>query len=496
MTRTRSRFDLVVAGGRVVDPETGLDRVADVGVSGGSIAAVSAEPLAGEVRLDAAGLVVAPGFVDLHSHAQTVPSLRMQALDGVTTALELEAGGYPVAAAYRAAAEEGRPINYGFAASWIGARMAVLDQAPLDGSFASITDAIGAAGWRRLVDGPTAARIVAAVDTELAEGGVGVGLMPGYAPESNREEYLAVAALAARRQVPTYTHVRHGHAREPGSCVEGVGELVHAAAMTGAHMHLCHVNSTGWRRAPELLELLGRAGGFGLRLSTEMYPWGAASTVMGAPWFDPDRLEHTGIGPQDMFDASRGRRVRDLEDLAAIRRETPGDIGVFFYLDESAEADVAVLDAVLAHPDVAVATDALPYLSGGRPVQGQAWPPPDDALAHPRLAGTFCRVLRWQVRERRVLTLAEAIRRMTLVPARIVEAAAPDARRKGRLQPGCDADVVAFDPDTVAERATYDDPRRPSEGMRHVVVGGTPVVRDGRLDPTVLPGRPLRGPGR
>ena len=132
-------FDVVVAGGRVVDPETGLDQVGDVGIRGGSIAAVSAAPLAGQVRLDAAGLVVAPGFVDLHCHAQTVPSMRMQALDGVTTGLELEAGGYPVAAAYQASASEGRPINYGFAASWIGTRMAVLDRAPLDGSFAALT---------------------------------------------------------------------------------------------------------------------------------------------------------------------------------------------------------------------------------------------------------------------------------------------------------------------------------------------------------------------
>jgi hypothetical protein len=372
----------------------------------------------------------------------------------------------------------------------------VLEQAHLDGGFAALAAAIGTAGWQRLVDGPTAAAVVAEVDRELGEGGIGIGLMPGYAPESNREEYLAVAALAARREVPTYTHVRHGHASEPGSCVHGVGELVHVAAMTGAHMHLCHVNSTGWRRAPELLELLARAKGFGLRLSTEMYPWGAASTVMGAPWFDPLNLDHTGITPQAMFDASRGRWVRDAEDLAAIRRETPGDIGLFHFLDETAEADLAVLDEVLAHPDVAVATDAIPYLSGGQPVTGQAWPLPEDALAHPRLAGSFSRTLRRQVRERRVLTLTEAIRRMTLVPAQVVEAAAPDARRKGRVQPGCDADLVAFDPGTVAERATYDDTRRPSHGMRHVLVGGTPLVRDGRLDTTVMPGRPLRGRGR
>jgi DNA invertase Pin-like site-specific DNA recombinase len=295
----------------------------------------------------------------------------MQALDGVTTALELEAGGYPVAAAYQAAGDEGRPINYGFAASWIGVRMAVLDGASLDGSFAAITAAIGGAGWHGLVDGPTAAAVVAEVDAELGEGGIGIGLMPGYAPESNREEYLAMAALAARRQVPTYTHVRHGHASEPGSCVEGVGELVHVAAMTGAHMHLCHVNSTGWRRAPELLELLGRAQGFGLRLSTEMYPWGAASRgiCQDVPWFSrpPGGTMDIGLARVSTRDQSPGLQLNALEQAgcSAIYEERvsgvsakrpvrdqvlaelqPGDTLTVWKLDRLGRSMVELLDII------------------------------------------------------------------------------------------------------------------------------------------------------
>ena len=219
-------------------------------------------------------------------------------------------------------------------------------------------------------------------------------------------------------------------------------------------------------------------------------------------WFDPpsdDQDRRPQLTRERVVEealaviAHDGANALTMRSLATRLGVVPG--ALYNHVRNKQQLQDLVLDNVLAHPDVAVATDAIPYLREGRPVQGEVWPLPGDALAHPRLAGTFCRVLR-QVRERRVLTLPEAIRRMTLVPAQVVEAAAPDARRKGRLQPGRDADVVAFDPDAVTETATYDDPREPSRGMRHVLVGGVPLVRDGRLDTTVLPGRPLRGHGR
>ena len=126
-------YDLVIARGRVIDPESGLDAIRDIGVSGGRIVAISKTPLQGTRTLDAVGQVVAPGFIDLHSHAMTTPSMRMQAFDGVTTALELELGNLPIGKAYERAAQQGYPINYGFSASWALARMKAFDGvAPMD----------------------------------------------------------------------------------------------------------------------------------------------------------------------------------------------------------------------------------------------------------------------------------------------------------------------------------------------------------------------------
>jgi hypothetical protein len=112
-------YDLVLLNRQVMDPETQLDALGSVGIQQGKISAVSREPLAGREVIDATGLVVAPGFIDLHTHGQTTPSMRMQAFDGVTTALELEAGSLPIGLAYDVAAREGRPLNYGFATSWV-----------------------------------------------------------------------------------------------------------------------------------------------------------------------------------------------------------------------------------------------------------------------------------------------------------------------------------------------------------------------------------------
>ena len=140
--------DVVLVGGRVIDPETGLDGVYDVGIDGGSVTTVG-EGLDGATTIDVGGLVVAPGFVDLHSHAQTLPGRRLQACDGVTTALDLEAGRAPVEVAYEREAERGSPINYGFSASWAAARMHVLADGPLDGGAAAIFGGLAGTEWQR-----------------------------------------------------------------------------------------------------------------------------------------------------------------------------------------------------------------------------------------------------------------------------------------------------------------------------------------------------------
>lgn len=143
-----TRHDIVLRGGRVIDPETGLDAIREVAISAGRISELGTGLGPAATELDVAGLVVTAGFIDLHSHTADVAGLRLRALDGVTTALELEAGVSPVEPAYRRAAAEGRPVNYGFAASWALARMEAVAGVELDGRLGTFLANIAAPAWQ------------------------------------------------------------------------------------------------------------------------------------------------------------------------------------------------------------------------------------------------------------------------------------------------------------------------------------------------------------
>src|SRR5207249_3189493 len=165
------------------------------------------------------------------------------------------------------------------------------------------------------------------------------------------------------------------------------------------------------------------------------------------------------------------------------------------FLDEDSAKERAILDMAVLYADAAIASDTIWWVrSNGKPVVEPVWPLPDDAYAHPRGAGTFTKVLGRYVRERKQLPLMEAIRKASLLPARILEDAAPQMKTKGRIKEGADADIIVFDPNTVIDKATYANPRQPAEGMRHVIVHGIPVIRDGKLDTTAMPGQAVRGP--
>ncbi len=487
-------FDLVILNGRVMDPETRLDALRNVGIQHGKITAVSPEPLHGREVIDATSLVVAPGFIDLHSHGQMIPSMRMQAFDGVTTALELEAGSLPIDLAYDVAAREGRPLNYGFSASWALARMSLLEYLPLNGKTLALLATLGTPQWGRLVSPEQSHQIVALLEQGLKQGALGIGILPGYAPQANHDEYYLLAKLAAQYRVPTFTHSRCANFQEPCSSYEGVAEVIAAAAATGAHMHLCHVNSSSLRHMDQMLDVIQQAQEQGLKITTEMYPYGAGSTVIGAAFAAPEALPLLGIEATDIYDVSTERWVSSSGELASLQRQHPGDLALFYFLNENKPEDRALLEHALAFPNVAIASDAIPFTVNGRPLEGDEWPLPENALAHPRGSGTFSRILGSYVRECQVISLMEALRRASLVPAQILEEAAPQMKSKGRLQVGADADIIIFDPQTVTDRATYENPRLTSVGMYHVLVNGQFVIKEQALVREALPGHPVRGP--
>jgi dihydroorotase-like cyclic amidohydrolase len=497
-----SECDVLVVGGRVLDPETGLDGTRSVAVTDGRITAVldaNAPVPSANRTIDASGLVVAPGFVDLHSHAQTVTGHRLQALDGVTTALDLEGGALPVAQTYALAEQEGRPLNFGFSAAWTSARMQVLDGvvpvAHPSGALTTFAAHQAGARWRGPATPTEVGGILALLEQGVAEGAVGIGVLVGYAPDSERREYFELSRLAERLGVPTFTHARYLSNREPHGSLEGALEVISAAAGTGAHMHLCHVNSTSNRMIEQVAHAIDRARGVGVRVSTEAYPYGAGSTVVGAAFLAPEALEQAGLRPDSLTYLPTNERVRDAAHLRELRETDPGALVVVHFLDETDAGDLALLERSLLLDDVAIATDAMPTVdAAGRPADDR-WPLPPGLVSHPRSAGTFSRTLRWLVRERGALSLLEAVRRCTLVPARVLEAAVPAMRHKGRVQVGCDADLVVLDPDRIGDRATYTH-LAPSVGVRHLLVGGTAVVRDGELMTDALPGRPVRSAPR
>ncbi len=490
-----SDADVVLRGGRVIDPETGLDAVRDVALAGGRIAGVAALLPPGAAEYDVTGLVVTAGFIDLHSHVDDIGGLRLQAMDGVTTALELEAGVTPVAAAYRRAAAQGRPVNYGFSASWALARMKAVAGITPGGNLAGLMASIGNPAWQLPAEPAQVSAMMSRLAGDLADGAIGIGILLGYAPAAGTEEYLRVAALAAEAGVTTFTHARDLIEMVPDGATDGAEEIVRAAAQTGAHMHYCHVNSTSQRHIGRVLGLVGRAQAAGSRVSIEAYPYGSGMTGIGAAFLAPERLGERGLVPSSLTYAPTGERVATEARLRELRLADPGGLVIMDLLSEDDPADRDLLLRSLTFPGSVVASDAMP-LTWTTPADKLAWPLPPGAITHPRTAGTFSRALRLLTREHGSHDLATALAKCSLDPARLLQGHVPAMRRKGRLQPGADADVIVFDEKLITDRATYQHSTRPSTGIRHVLVNGEFVVRDGDIVTDARPGREIRGVAR
>jgi len=489
-------YDLVILNGRVMDPETSFDAIANVGIKDGSIVAITEDPIEGEQTIDATGHVVAPGFIDLHAHGQNIGDYRMQAMQGVTTMLELESGVLPISEWYDTQAKKNLPLNFGAAAAWTYARIATFTDTEPEPTAAYFQEAQGRSDWKMNIATPEQQeKILGLIKQGLDEGGLGIGINAGYAPGYGQEEYYAMAELAAERDVATYTHVRYASNLEPESSFEAVKELIGNAAITGAHMHICHINSTSLKDIDIILPMIESAIENDINITVGAYPWGAASTVVGAAMFSGEGWRERMGSTAENFQLGTDRMTE--EQLADYQKNQPGTFIVWHFLDESNPDDLALLDKSILNPSTLIESDEMFWMFMDKEghvenYEGDEWPLPKEAFSHPRSNGTFAKVLRSYVRERSLLSMQDALRKMTLMPAQTLESVVPQMKKKGRLQVGMDADIVVFDPETISDVGTYQEPNQPAVGVQTLLVNGEPVVVQGELVLGAAPGLPVR----
>ncbi|HEY2686617.1 MAG TPA: amidohydrolase family protein [Steroidobacteraceae bacterium] len=468
-------YDVVVAHVRAIDPETHLDANRNIGIRGNKIAAVTEGELHGRRTIDGRGLVAAPGFIDLHSHAYGYETSTYQAMDGVTTRLELEIGVFPVKPWYDKKAGH-ELLNYGASVNHLRVRFALqhggtLADPKIPGeTFDSMLDD---PQFHDLIQKPIPdenySSFAPMLQSGLDEGAIGVGSGTQYAPGITHQEMLDATAVAAGRHECVFTHIRFGSLVEPGSTLEAVQEQIANAAITGACVHIVHINSMAMSSTPKMIELMHGARNHGVDVSTEIYPWDASSDSVRSVIFAPGWEKRWGVSVHDLQSTATGERLTQAQFDAL--RSGSGDDGVLMHMNTE-----ETLIRALKDPLVLVASDSGDI---------------EDRFSHPRSAGTFGRILGRYVRDTHTLSLMDAVRKMSLMPAQRLEAFVPAMKKKGRLQIGADADLVFFDPATVSERARYLDAKQYTVGMHYVMVNGVFVVDQSKLVSNVFPGQPV-----
>jgi N-acyl-D-aspartate/D-glutamate deacylase len=453
----QTRYDLVIQNGRVIDPESGLDGVRSIGITGTKIAAVREGSLVGKRVLDAAGHVVAPGFIDLHQHGQTPENYAAHARDGITTSLELEIGVENIDAWYAERAG-GQIVNYGASISHPYSR-----QVAMTGSNPGLQgEALARPATPDQVRG-TSQLIAKGLD----QGAVAVGFGVAYSPGATKEELIEMFKVAA-----PYGASCHVHMRTTPDDFSNIEELLEASKKSGAPLHVVHLNSSGGERAGRYLEIITQAQKDGIDVTTECYPYNRGSTLIQSHPFD-----NWETFPEDRFQnfiwVETGETLT-RESFARFRQTGGTIISPPTYSMETVKM-------LVASPLTMIASDGM-WLVNGR--------------AHPRSFGTYSRVLGHYVREEKALSLTDALAKMTIRPAKRLERRVPMMQNKGRIKAGADADIVVFNPGTIIDRGTYQDPVQAPEGIKYVLVNGAVALNDGKLVEGVRAGTEVRAPKR
>jgi N-acyl-D-aspartate/D-glutamate deacylase len=470
-------FDVVISNGRVMDPEMGYDAVANVGINNGFITKITTDEIKGARTIDATGHVVAPGFIDYHAHGQEPFAFRLYARDGVTTAMDLEVGSYPIDSYYDYW-EGNALINYGTVVSHAFARVAVLDGLDPKGRGiygGTIEQSMrDGALWKTKIYDPLDEPIVlSAVEKGLKQGGLGIAFPIGYYTVVGSPEVMRVAGLANKYGAFITSHVRF-LAQIPPSGYLGIEEMLTVARTQDVPMLLHHIPSNCLSLTEKCLDLIDEARAQGMNVVGEFYPYTFAGTYIDADYLKPGYEERLGIKPSDIVVTATGEKLTN-ERFDQLRKEAPRtDLLMYTMKDE-------YMLAAMKRPGVFVGSDAMPYLFKDG-FTGDWDTPFGEGKGHPRGAGTHAKILR-MVREDKPISLMEAIAKLSYEQAKFLESMVPQFRTRGRVQEGATADITIFNPKTVTDNASWEEGKNtlPSTGIPYVIVNGKIVVDNSKV---------------
>ncbi len=447
-------YDLVIANGRVIDPETGFDAIRHLGIAGGSIATISTDTLTGKKVIDATGLAVAPGFIDVHSHTPTLLGQHLNLLDGITTQLDLEAGSFPVGF-YGEHFKSGAQLHYGSSVAHFAVRTKVIEG--IDQPYVFVghkPSKMGGDTWTQKATTAQIASMRELLEQGLDEGGLGIGVLLDYMTSAvSKEELQMIFEVAAKRHVPAYVHVRRGSNGDPA----GLIEVLELAKLTGAPLFICHITHNAMGNVGDWLAMIDQANADGANITTETLSYTAGGTAISADVFKRrDWQTIFDISYEDVQWVATGEWLNE-ETWNTYSKEQPYGMVNHHYVKED------WIITAMKWPKMMVSTDALPALDR-------------DVLTNPNIAGTFSRVLGHYVRDTKLLSLRDGLAKTSLLQAQWMEQFFPAFKKKGRLQESADADIVIFNPDTVAANADYGTPFKQPTGIHHVIVGGRHIV--------------------
>jgi N-acyl-D-amino-acid deacylase len=533
------QFDIVIVNGHIIDGTGSPWYSGDVGIRGGHIAAIGNLKDAGRKQtIDARGQVVAPGFIDMLGQSELTmlvnPRVPSKIYQGITTEITGEGNSAAPLNPFIVAADRAGYEHLHINPDWTTFRE-YFTRLERQGMGINLASYVGATSVRRMVLGdadvqPTAdqlAKMRLLVDHAMQDGAVGVSSALQYAPApyAKTDELIALAEEAAKYGGIYATHMRSEGETEPAAIDEAI-RIGREAHIPVEIWHLKAAGKSNWGKMPQIVAQIDGARALGVDISADTYAYTAWFNTFSAfvpPWAhdggdtklierlkDPstrarirkDMLTNDGTwdnewqeipGPEAILIAVvqnpelvplQGKR---LSEVAALWKEDPIDALCDLLIKDEAFTEVAVFG--MSEPDVALALKQ-PWVSVDNDSQGTA---PDGPLGqehpHPRAYGTFPRILRKYVREEHALTLEDSIRKFTAQPAQRMR-----FTDRGVLKQGMWADVVIFDPATIRDLATFEQPNQLSQGMNYVLVNGVPVIADGKMT-GALPGKVLRGPG-